>query len=324
MLAPKHPKHMYIYCGSIFITLLLILRFAHNHHISSSLIWSTKSHGSRPLPPSLPLSLRKQSFPKKIWQSWKDDSENPTDRTVGFPHQWRVVNPDYQYERITDANMETYVQERLGETMPGTVETFSNLTDPIMRADMLRYIVMLADGGVWADIDVLPHTPISQWIPQEFHGQEVNLVVGVENDHNKQPIWPGLPYSVQLSQYTILAKPGHPAIATLIDRVAENLRALLESHDGKGGASANSFQDVMFATGPFVFTDMLMKYFKEMTGVEHNGDELNRLEEPRLIGDVLVLPKDRFGWLPHENSHGKEFAFVEHLFIGSWRGSHPG
>ncbi|EPE35072.1 hypothetical protein GLAREA_10768 [Glarea lozoyensis ATCC 20868] len=216
--------------------------------------------------------------------------------------------------------METYVHTRFSH-LPTIVETFSNLTDPIMRADMLRYMVMRADGGIWADIDVLPHKPITEWTPPEF-GESVNMVVGIENDHNKQPIWPGSPYSVQLAQYTILAKPNHPAMVTLVDRVSENIRSLMAS---KAGANpSNTFEEVMTTTGPFVFTDVMMKYFKHISGEEHTGDELNGLQEPRQIGDVLVLPKDCFGWLPHENTHPKDYILVEHLFIGSWRGSHPG
>jgi len=38
-----------------------------------------------------------------------------------------------------------------------------------------------------------------------------------------------------------------------------------------------------------------MEYFTNVTGVMHNGgDELDRLGEPQLIGDVLILPKDSF------------------------------
>lgn len=82
----------------------------------------------------------------------------------------------------------------------------------------------------------------------------------------------------------------------------------------------------MATTGPFAFTKVMTDYFKEITGVEHTGHELDSLEEPRLIGDVLVLPKDSFGWLPHENTHkkGDLSILVEYLFIGSWRGGHPG
>lgn len=316
MLPPQlHSKPLSIIFASILISLFLILSYSQAFHVSPSHLGSAS--GSK----VEASDLSEQSFPKKVWQCWKDDSEDPTERTVGFPHQWRVVNPQYQYERITHDNMETYVQKTFAQLSPGIVDTFSNLTDHIMRADMLRYLVMLADGGVWADIDVLPHQPISEWIPPEF-GNAVNLVIGIENDHNKRPIWPGLPYSVQLAQYSLLAKPNHPAIVTLVDQVCENLQAWMGSHADR--KSLTTFEDVMMNTGPFVFTDVMMKYFKNVTGEEHTGDELNGLEEPKLIGDVLVLPKDRFGWLPQENTHPKAYALVEHLFIGSWRESHPG
>lgn len=104
-------------------------------------------------------------FPSKIWQSWKDDSEDPTDRTVGFPRQWRVVNPDWRYERITDANNDAYVRDHFDTPIP---DVFTALQDPILKADFLRYLILLREGGVWADIDVYPHQPISQWVPKQY------------------------------------------------------------------------------------------------------------------------------------------------------------
>lgn len=258
-------------------------------------------------------------FPSKIWQSWKDDSDNPTARIVGFPRQWRVVNPDWRYECITDTNNDAYVRDNFDASISNV---FTSLQDPILKADLLRYLILLREGGVWADIDVYPHQPVSKWVPKQYQGS-VNLVIGIENDHHKKPIWPGSPYSVQLCQYTVLAKPNHPAIRTVVDQVVRDLEKLLAS---KKPGEAFTFEDVMASTGPFAFTKVMMDYFEEVTGAQHNGDELDRLEEPRLIGDVLVLPKDSFGWLPHENTHerGDESILVEHLFIGSWRGSHPG
>lgn len=256
---------------------------------------------------------------------------------------WRETNPSWRYERLTDANMDSYV--RSAGFDPSIADVFGNLTDPILKADFLRYLILLREGGVWADIDVKPHRPVSEWIPETYRGRGpnldadaatsttggVNLVVGIENDHHKKPIWPGSPYSVQLCQYTVLAKPGHPALAALVDKVAEDLRKLANSKTTRSARGASrrgavTFEEVMATTGPFAFTKALMDYFEEMTGVEHTGDELDRLKEPRLIGDVLVLPKDSFGWLPQEHTHeaGDPMILVEHLFIGSWRQGHPG
>ncbi|KAH7368766.1 initiation-specific alpha-1,6-mannosyltransferase [Plectosphaerella cucumerina] len=274
------------------------------------------SSGSPADPP--PLNLTEQQFPSKIWQSWKDDSDDPTNRTIGFPRQWRIVNPGWRYERITDANIDAYVEDNFEDDI---ADLFVSLQDTILKADLLRYLILLREGGVWADIDVYPHQPISKWIPEEYRSS-TNLVIGIENDHHKRPIWPGSPYSVQLCQYTVLAKPGHPIIRALVEQVVHDLRDLPEA--GAGGHT--TFEQVMATTGPFAFTKALMGYFTNTTGVEHTGNELTSLEKPRLIGDVLVLPKDSFGWLPQEHTHeqGSEMILVEHLFIGSWRDSHPG
>ncbi|KFY31492.1 hypothetical protein V493_01060, partial [Pseudogymnoascus sp. VKM F-4281 (FW-2241)] len=127
-------------------------------------------------------SLPLQPFPSKIWQSRKDDSE--PERTAGFPHQWRIVNPGWRYERITDTNNDAYVQSSFARI----AEVFTKLNDPVMKADYLRYLILLREGGVWADIDVSPSQPISEWIPKQYRGS-VNLVIGIENDHHKEPIW---------------------------------------------------------------------------------------------------------------------------------------
>ncbi len=108
-----------------------------------------------------------------------------------------------------------------------------------------------------------------------------------------------------------------------MDQVASNLAHLFQD---KASGTPVTFEDVMKTTGPFVFTNVMMDYFSNVTGLKHTGDEFDRMEEPRLLGDVLLLPKDSFGWLPQEPTHprGDPAILVEHLFIASWRASHPG
>ncbi|WAO89053.1 Hypothetical protein NCS54_00642800 [Fusarium falciforme] len=312
-MSPLLTKRLFLYAllAGVATILMLVGHYAYNNsrhsNTSSRSILTSQSE------------QKEQPFPNKIWQSWKDDSEDPTERTVGFPHQWRAVNPDWRYERVIDANSDTYVRDNFDEPIS---EVFTRLEDPILKADFLRYLILLREGGVWADIDVLPLQPVSKWIPEEYQGK-VNLVIGIENDHHKKPIWPGSPYSVQLCQYTVLAKPNHPALRNIVKQVTKDIDELLSS---KNPGESVTFEEVMSTTGPFAFTKAMMDYFNEMTGEEHTGNELDRLKEPRLIGDVLVLPKDSFGWLSHENTHeeGDPSILVQHLFMGSWRGSHPG
>ncbi|KAI6082403.1 nucleotide-diphospho-sugar transferase [Hypoxylon rubiginosum] len=293
-------------------------------HLSLFVRHYRASHNVPELPPApqtvVPPPRHDIEFPKKIWQSWKDDSEDPTDRSAGLPHEWRVLNPDYRYERLTDDNINTFVRDNFPIN---TSERFASLADPIFKADVLRYLILYSQGGVWADIDVKPTKPILEWIPEKYQTSRVNLVIGIENDHHKRPIWRNSPYSVQFAQYCVLAKPHHPAIGVLIEKVEQNLDGLLGS---KAPGERVSFEEVMSNTGPFVFTNILMAYFSEMTGNKYTGNEMDQMQEPVLIDDVLVLPIDSFGWLEHEHKQDGTGpnVLVKHLFMGSWREGHLG
>jgi hypothetical protein len=160
---------------------------------------------------------------------------------------------------------------------------------------------------------------VAEWVPEEHRGR-VNLVVGIETDHHKRPVWSGLPYSVVLAQFAVLAKPGHPALRVLVGRVVRELERLLER---KRPGEAITFEDVMATTDPFAFTDVLMQYFKNVTGVEQTGDDMDWMDDGAAAD--WGCPGS-FGWLPHENTHVKDdpVVLVEHIFISTWQASHPG
>jgi hypothetical protein len=159
-------------------------------------------------------------------------------------------------------------------------------------------------------------------IPDEYK-VKVNSVVGIENDHKGGKIWPTVPYTVQLAQFTMLAKPGHVVLARLIERVCTKRRELIDAKGGKvrvnvlgledrnattldarGGPDIHMiFDAVMSTTGPFPYTPVLMEYFSEITG-EYNGNQFTSIKEPKLVGDVLVLPVDSFGWMGHLHNRG--------------------
>lgn len=120
------------------------------------------------------------------------------------------------------------------------------------------------------------------------------MVIGIENDYHGEPIWPGVLYSVQLAQYTILAKQNHPAFAELVQRVCHNLADLLNS---KRLGDDTRFDEVMSSTGSFVFTEVMIYYFGNITGTHYDGSEFVALAEPLVVGDCLLLPKRFFGSL---------------------------
>ncbi|UZP37915.1 hypothetical protein NXS19_005731 [Fusarium pseudograminearum] len=146
-----HRKYAYTLLAAVVIVVLLAGNYAYNGHISPN------TAPKEPEPTSA-TTLKTEAFPHKIWQSWKDDSEDPTERTVGFPHQWRVVNPGWRYERITDANNDAYVLDRFDADIS---DVFTSLKDPILKADFLRSSSCCAKV-VYGQISTFIHTSLSQ------------------------------------------------------------------------------------------------------------------------------------------------------------------
>ncbi|NWN33545.1 hypothetical protein GY663_30675, partial [Klebsiella michiganensis] len=88
---------------------------------------------------------------------------------------------------------------------PDIVDTYLALPVPIFKADMLRYLLLWDQGGIWSDLDVSCESiPIEEWIPAEYQGKAA-LVVGWEFDAG----WPE-PYVRQFASWTIMAKPRLP------------------------------------------------------------------------------------------------------------------
>ncbi len=62
-----------------------------------------------------------------------------------------------RYEVLTDANEMSYVEQHFGPTginRPDIVDFYQSVNLTIVKADLLRYMIMYAEGGVYADIDV--------------------------------------------------------------------------------------------------------------------------------------------------------------------------
>ncbi|RAL58715.1 hypothetical protein DID88_003072 [Monilinia fructigena] len=87
----------------------------------------------------------------------------------------------YRQEILNDATADTYVLEHFSDH-PEILYAYFTLTVPILRADLVRYLILLAEGGVWSDLDAECLVPVDNWIPHEFRDAEISMVVGMEFD----------------------------------------------------------------------------------------------------------------------------------------------
>lgn len=86
-------------------------------------------------------------IPKIIHQTWK---------TAEIPAQWKYfaeivqkMNPDWEYKLWTDNDNDKFVKENF----PDFYDIFIGFSRNIMRADVIRYLIMHKYGGVYLDLD---------------------------------------------------------------------------------------------------------------------------------------------------------------------------
>lgn len=66
------------------------------------------------------------------------------------------MNSEYKYERLTEETEYAFIQDHFHHDS-GIRKTYDLIkNDRILRADFLRYLILLIEGGVYTDVDTLP------------------------------------------------------------------------------------------------------------------------------------------------------------------------
>ena len=263
-------------------------------------------------------------FPRKIWQTSRDGPAGFNDEDRAALKSWTKMNQDWRYESITQHSAESYVRDRFPHK-PEFIEVFTQLQDPILRADMIRYLVLLADGGLYSDLDTTSLKPIHDWIPTPFQDL-TNVVVGIEYDRLQGDRWVDWSLDLQFATWTILAKPGHPLLELTVRKVIQRLKDLAYRQSKTISSIEVSFKEVLDTTGPALFTEAVFELLARQTGTNFTWLNVTHLKVPRLVEDILILPITGFGsGQSHSNSGVPDDgnALVEHLFRGSWKEDHP-
>ncbi|KAF6226810.1 hypothetical protein HO173_012314 [Letharia columbiana] len=314
----------FLKCGAVVGLIVLLV----NHFAPSNTgPFNTLSHAIS----SKSATLAGQEIPKKVWQTWHtsaillDEEERERART------WQEKNPHYRYELLTDHGAESYVRHHFADD-PLIRDTFLNLTDKILRADFMRYLVLAAEGGVYADLDVVCQEPIDTWIPLAFQGK-TGVVIGVENDRMPVENDASLYYDYRkyiwgINNWTFMCTARHPFMRFVAESVARNLLEMARKQYRTLATMKLSYKEVIESTGPGAFTNALFAYVSRATGKKITHKDATMLEEPKLIDDILILPiramstaeAEREGV---EGAHSKDWpAVVFHWSVGSWKSDH--
>ncbi|KAH7193327.1 nucleotide-diphospho-sugar transferase [Fusarium flagelliforme] len=276
---------------------------------------------------------RFSTFPQKIWQTWKVDPLNFEDRDLITSRTWVNKNPGMRYEVLTDDNELAFVEEHFGAgspiNRPDIVKFYKSINLHIIKADLLRYMIMYAQGGVYADIDVEALKPVHRFIPERYDERDIDLIVGVEID---QPEFSNHPIlgkkSKSFCQWTIIAKPHQPVMLHLIEHIMAWLKEESKKQKVALGDIELTFDQVISGTGPSAFTHALLEQMRQNhRGGKVTWDLFHGIDESKVVGRVLVLNVEAFcAGQGHSDSgnHDSRGALVKHHYHASnWPSKHP-
>ena len=264
-----------------------------------------------PKPPPL------DDIPNKLWQVFFNDI--PIDPYTDSIQTWITKNQDYQYTLVSAAGANALALKHYANRRE-ILYSFLSLRVPVLRSDLLRYMVLESEGGVYSDLDTSALKPAKEWIPSKLRSK-VHAIVGIEYDQGKGEAYPGMEGPrLQFCQWTMAASRGHPLISRMITDVVEALQVLAIKNQTTIAELRPSDEEVIQLSGPVIWTTAVLKTLSEATGTEMSYRNFTEMNEPRVFGDVMVLPVNWFGTRQlHSGSvrEGSRDAFVRH----GWKGS---
>ncbi|KAM7210745.1 hypothetical protein V8F06_013874 [Rhypophila decipiens] len=319
----------------LYIAAVVIFVFLFNLTLFRSSISSTSTSfaPSYPKEISVPKAVR-ADFPKKIWQTWKVNPLAFEPRDLNTAKTWVNLNPEYRYEVLTDSNDMYYVEYHFGPegfNRPDIVEFYRSVKAAIVKADLLRYLVMYAEGGLYADIDVEDMKPLSKFIPERYDHKDIDLVIGVEID---EPDWKNHPIlgpkSRSFCQWTFMSKPQQPVMMRLIEQIMTWLNGVAKEQDVPLAEVKLDFDQIISGTGPSAFTNAIIADMNDRIDDPNqkvDWDTFHDMSESKVVSGVLVLTVEAFAaGQGHSDSgnHNARAALVKHHYHASnWPSRHP-
>ncbi|CCD22537.1 uncharacterized protein NDAI_0A03800 [Naumovozyma dairenensis CBS 421] len=233
-----------------------------------------------------------EKFPAFIWQTWSNDIK--LEQLMEIKDIWDSQNPGFVHEILNDDISEALIHHYYSK-VPEVIKAYNYLPSRILKIDFFKYLILLARGGIYADVDTKPLQPVPNWIPEAVVPSKIGLIIGIEHDA-KKPDWrSNFVRRLQFGTWIIQSKPGHPILREMVAVITEE--TLKENEDSLNINVRNDL-DIMSWTGSGVWTDVIFKYFNDYMKSGINGKvtwkKFHNMILPRLISDVLIFPEFSF------------------------------
>jgi len=262
-------------------------------------------------------------FPAYIWQTWKY-TPNQGEFAEEFREaeaSWTVMHPTFVHEVITD-QIAVHLIRHLYASIPEIIEAYNAMPFPVLKADFFRYLILLARGGIYSDIDTAALKPAIDWIPSDVPTNSYGMVIGIEADPDRADWAQWYSRRIQFCQWTIQSKPGHPVLVDVVANITEE--TLKRKAEGR---LPKSHEGIIEFTGPAVWTDTIFSFFNnpdyfDMSTSKGNitWEHFTGMKQPKKVGDVIILPITSFSPGIKTMGAGEDddpMAFVKHNFEGT-------
>eukprot|EP00421_Protoceratium_reticulatum_P018575 CAMPEP_0168375406 /NCGR_PEP_ID=MMETSP0228-20121227/9795_1 /TAXON_ID=133427 /ORGANISM="Protoceratium reticulatum, Strain CCCM 535 (=CCMP 1889)" /LENGTH=281 /DNA_ID=CAMNT_0008388373 /DNA_START=124 /DNA_END=966 /DNA_ORIENTATION=+ len=252
-------------------------------------------------------------IPCIIHQQWKvSEVDDPIMQTC--MESWKGLNSACEYKFWTDADIDVFVHAHFKDT----IWPMWPMLNAIQRADAFRYLVVLQQGGYYADLDLELFTPIAQWgVPAD-----VGLVVGYETArHFGEQERDDVHFSrvEQFEQFFFAAAPGHPVLR----RAAEIMRMKF-----KWG-----IEQTVELSGPGTWSDAVHEFL--YSGAAERGAAVFMQSRPAGTqhdalryqpglqlgsdgGKVWIWPAKKVSAPGYSTAGVTDEAIMMHHFLGTW------
>lgn len=262
---------------------------------------------------------------QQLWQTSRTPRE--LGKRASLLHSsWRLLNPGMKVTLVNDTEAADFVSSFYG---PEVAQLYAAYPLGVMRADLWRYLVLYAHGGVYSDIDTQCLQPLAEWFPPRPRLQGApGFVSGSPNWTAPGPVqylslsWGdcsmvvGLENDVHFCQWTFASVPGHPVLRSVL-HVA--LRSL------EGGMQCGYDHMVHAHTGPGVWTEGIRKalglpdHFSAgdvARAAWLDPEVYQRVRELR----VCIVASDFFGDVPGTKVTAQN---VQNMYSSQWKEEPP-
>jgi len=122
----------------------------------------------------------------------------------------------------------------------------------------------------------------------------------------------------QFTNWVIASRPGNKHLKHVIDSAVAGIYTVAKEYDVDiEHLELWMFPDVVNIAGPKKMTIAILESFSEDLGLLVDDLMISGAKEPRLVGDVLILPNNAFATQEAGCPTGRDPAFVTHHYAGT-------